>query len=289
MSKSKVTNSDAKLSFQSKEEYTCPVCETVFRREELLSGGGRLNAGALTDELHRLYTPSARFGDVYPLIYLATVCPECWFAALDKDFEALPSGNIEKVKYDKEKRVADVYTIFPKLDFHKQRNLVSGTASQYLLVRCYDFFPKEFSPTIKQGIASLRAGWLFEEMEKKDPGQHYDWLAQLFKKKAMFFYNEAIYREQSGKENLSGLKIFGPDTDKNYGYDGALYLTALLKFKYGFLDNPELRATGLDECKRTIAKIFGVGKSSKSKPGPLLEHARKLYDDLSKELNESDA
>jgi uncharacterized protein (DUF2225 family) len=289
MSKTKVTNSDAKLSFQSKEEYTCPVCETVFRREELLSGGGRLNAAALTDELHRLYTPSARFGDVYPQIYLATVCPECWFAALDKDFEALPVDNIDKVKYDREKRVADAETIFPQLDFFKQRNLVSGTASQYLLVRCYEFFPKEFSPTIKQGISSLRAGWLFEEMEKKNPGQHYDWLAQLFKKKAMFFYNEAIYREQSGKENLSGLKIFGPDTDKNYGYDGALYLTALLKYKYGFLDNPELRATVMEECKRTIAKIFGVGKTSKNKPGPLLEHARQLYDNLSKELNEADA
>jgi uncharacterized protein (DUF2225 family) len=289
MSKAKTSSAEAKLSFQSKEEYTCPVCGTVFRREELLSGGGRLNAGALTDELHRLYIPSARFGDVYPQIYLATVCPACWFAAMDKDFEALPRMNMEKVKMDRVKRVADINSIFSKVDFYKPRNLVSGTASQYLLVRCYEFFPKEFSPTSKQGIASLRAGWLFEEMDKKNPGQHYDWLAELFKKKAMFFYNEAIFREQSGKETLSGLKIFGPDTDKNYGYDGFLYLTALLRYKYGFLDNLEVRAKVLDECKRTIAKIFGVGKSSKEKPGPLLESARKLYDDLTKELNEADA
>jgi uncharacterized protein (DUF2225 family) len=126
-------------------------------------------------------------------------------------------------------------------------------------------------------------------MDKKTPGQHYDWLAILFKKKALFFYDEAIRREQKGKETLSGLKIFGPDTDKNYAYEGALYLASLLKYKYGFRDDPHLRAAALDEAKRTIARIFGIGKSSKSKPGPLLEHARDLYDRIGKELNEIDA
>ena len=287
--KPKPEEKEAKVSFLSKEDYTCPVCETVFKREELLSGGGRLIAGKLTDELHRLYEPSARYGDVYPLIYQATVCPECWFASMDKDFENLPPQARRSVSGDQKKRKADTSLIFQNLDFHEQRNLASGTASLYLVVRCYDFFPKEFSPTIKQGIASLRTGWLFDEMNKKIPEQHYDWLSDLFKKKALFFYDEAVQREQKGKENLSGLKIFGPDTDKNYAYEGALYLSALLKYKYGHLDNPELRSRALDEAKRTIAKIFGIGKSSKAKPGPLLEHARNLYDKLSKELNEADA
>jgi uncharacterized protein (DUF2225 family) len=280
---------EAKVSFLSKEEYKCPACETAFRREELLSGSGRLNAGALTDELHRLYTPSARYGDVYPLIYLATVCPKCWFAASDKDFEALPPSSCQTIRADREKRMAEVKKILPDADFYEQRNLISGAASLYLAVRCYDFFPKEFSPTIKQGLASLRAGWVFDEMDSKNPGQHYDWLAELFKKKAMYFYYEAIQREQTGKETLSALKNFGPDTDKNYSYEGALYLSVLLRYKYGFLDNPKLRAPLLDEGKRTIARIFGVGKSSKDKPGPLLENARALYDNLTKELNEADA
>ena len=48
------------------------------------------------------------------------------------------------------------------------------------------------------------------------------------------------------------------------------------------------RAEALGESKRTIAKIFGLGKSSKSKPGPLLEKARDLYDNINKELNETD-
>ena len=279
---------EIKVSFMSKEEYICPVCEAVFRREELLSGSGRLIAGILTDELHRLYEPSAKYGNVYPLIYQATVCPKCWFAAMDKDFEALPKECREKIFDDQEKRMADVSLIFSDVDFSEHRNLVSGAASLYLVVRCYDFFPKEFSPTIKQAIASLRTAWLLEEMNKKTEGQHFDWLSDLFKKKAMFFYNEAIAREGKGKENLSGITAFGPDTDKNYAYEGALYIGSLLKYKYGYRDNPELRSKSLDEAKRTIAKIFGIGKSSKNKPGPLLEHARNLYDNITKELNEAD-
>jgi uncharacterized protein (DUF2225 family) len=279
---------ETKISFQSKEEYTCPVCDAAFHREELLSGSGRLIAGILTDELHRLYEPSAKYGEVYPLAYVATVCPECWFASVDKDFTALPPDAKDRVFDDREKRIYDTGLIFPGVDFHEPRELVSGAASHYLAMRCYDFYSPEFSPTIKQGIAALRTGWLLDEMDKKEADQHYDWLAVLFKKKALYFYNEAIRREQHGDETLSGLKIFGPDTDKNYAYEGALYLSSLLKYKYGFTDNPQFRAPALDEAKRTIARIFGIGKSSKSKPGPLLEHARDLYDRISKELNESD-
>jgi uncharacterized protein (DUF2225 family) len=75
--------------------------------------------------------------------------------------------------------------------------------------------------------------------------------------------------------------------DKNYAYEGALYLSGFLQFKYGVSDSPG-RAASLGEAKRTIAKIFGLGRSSRDKPGPLLEHARNLYDAINRELNESD-
>jgi uncharacterized protein (DUF2225 family) len=281
-------SSDLKVSFQSKEEFICPVCDFGFHREELLSGSGRLIAGGLTDELHRLYEPSAKYGEIFPLVYQATVCPECWFASMDKDFLGLPKKSRERTMADRKRRVADIKLIFPSVDFHQPRGLVEGAASQYLVLRCYDFYTKEFSPTIKQGLAALRAGWLLDAMDKKFPGQHYDWLALLFKKKAQFFYTEALMREQSGKETLSGIKNFGPDTDKNYSYEGVLYLSALLKLKYGPADDPARRTESLGDAKRTIAKIFGLGRSSKSKPGPLLEHARNLYDSINKELNETD-
>jgi uncharacterized protein (DUF2225 family) len=285
----KTEEREIKISFQSKESYVCPVCNADFHREELLTGSGRLIAGTLTDELHRLYEPSIKYGDIYPLAYQATVCPECWFAAMDNDFSDLPQTNRDKVIKDQEKRMQDTLLIFPGVDFHENRGLVSGAASLYLVLRCYDFFPKDFSPTIKQGIAALRAGWLLDELAVKNPGQHYDWLATLFKKKAQFLYNDAIRREQSGIENLSSLKVFGPDTDKNYAYEGTLYLCALLKSKYGPMADAAQRAASLEDAKRTVSKIFGMGKISKSKPGSLLESAKILYDNISKELNQSDA
>ena len=280
---------EAKISFHSKEEYVCPVCATTFHREELLSGSGRLIAGALTDELHRLYEPSAKYGEVYPLLYLVTVCPECWFAEMERGFSDLPFQIRQAAIDDRKKRQEETRLVFPSANFRTQRDLVSGAASYYLVMRCCTYFTHEFSPTIKQGLASLRTGWLLDELHRKFPGDHYDWLAQLFKKKAQYLYNEAIRRETIGEENLSALKVFGPDTDKNYSYEGALYLSGLLRYKYGFLANPQTRAKLLEESKRIIAKIFGVGKSSKSKPGALLEHARTLYENISKELNENDA
>ncbi|MDR0599577.1 MAG: DUF2225 domain-containing protein [Treponema sp.] len=279
---------DLKISYQSKEEFACPLCKTVFRREELLSGSGRLIAGQITDELHRLYEPSVKYGTIYPLAYQATVCPECWFASMDKDFTVFPKDGKGKALEDQENRIKSARLIFPSADFTKPRDLVNGAASLYLVLHCYDYYPKDFSPTIKQGLASLRAGWLLDELAAKYPGHHYDWLAQLFKRKAQFLYNEAIYKEQSGTETLSAMKNFGPDTDKNYAYEGALYLAGLLQFKYGPRDDPAARADALGNAKRTIAKIFGLGKSSKSKPGPLLEHGRELYDRINQELNESD-
>jgi uncharacterized protein (DUF2225 family) len=285
----KIEERETRISFQSKDSYGCPVCGTIFRREELLTGGGRLIAGVLTDELHRLYEPSARYGEVYPLAYQATVCPECWFASMDPDFLALPGESRGRAAQDRDNRKKDTLGIFPGVDFNENRGLVSGAASLYLTLRCYDFYAQEFSPTIKQGIAALRAGWLLDEMNAKYPEQHYDWLATLFKRKAQFLYNEAIRREQAGLESLSGLKIFGPDTDKNYSYEGALYLCALLKSKYGPMSGGSQRSASLEDAKRTVAKIFGMGKFSKSKPGVLLESARALYDRLSKELAEADS
>ncbi|MDR1986524.1 MAG: DUF2225 domain-containing protein [Treponema sp.] len=279
---------EPKVSYISKDELICPVCETSFHREELLSGSGRLIAGAITDELHRLYEPSARYGNVYPLVYQATVCPECWFASMDKDFFLLPATARDAVLRNRQQRIAHTSLIFPEVNFYENRGLVSGAASLYLVILGYDYFSKEVSPTIKQGIASLRTAWLCEALHEKNPGAHYDWLALLFKKKARFFYGEALNREQNGTEALTGIKNFGPDTDKNYAYEGMLYLSALLNFKYGPREDSSRRRGYLEEAKRIIARIFGLGKSSKAKPGPLLEHARNIYNAINKELNEID-
>ncbi|MCL2265311.1 MAG: DUF2225 domain-containing protein [Treponema sp.] len=287
MTKKKVDeDKELKITFQSKKVYTCPVCDASFNKEELLSGGGRLIAGKLTEELHRLYDPSAKYGEVHPLVYIAIVCPECWFASMESDFSLLPVSNKELVRNDTDDRKKETTLVFPNINFHESRTLMEGAASQFLTLRCYDFYAKPASPTIKQGLAAIRCAWLIDELHKKFPQQHYDWLGNLFRKKANYLYNEALAREQTGKEKLSGIKAFGPDTDKNYSYEGMLYMCAYLRYKFGIANNPEERKTSLEEARRTIAKLFGMGKSSKDKPGAFLEIARKLYDTINKEITE---
>jgi uncharacterized protein (DUF2225 family) len=281
-----VDDRELKITFQSKKEFECPVCDTVFRKEELLSGGGRLIAGKLTEELHRLYEPSAKYGEVYPLVYQSVVCPECWFSSMENDFTLLPAENKGTARDDFEKRLKETSLIFQNVNFHENRTLIEGAASQYLTLRCYDYYNKPTSPTIKQAIASIRGAWLLDELNKKYPGQHYDWLGVLFRKKAQYLYNAALEREQNGKETLSGIKIFGPDTDKNYSYEGMLYMCAYLRYNFGPASNEEERKASLEDARRTIAKLFGMGKTSKDKPGAFLEHARKLYDTINKHISE---
>ena len=276
---------ELRLSFISKKENNCPACGASFHKEELLSGGGRLIAGALTEELHRLYEPSQKYGEVFPLVYQALVCPECWFASTGADFPLLPNARADDAFLDKEQRKAETLLIFPGVDFLAPRRLMEGAASYYLVLRCYDFYEKATSPTIKQDLAAIRTAWLLDELNHKYPQQHYDWLAILFRKKARYFYTEALQREQSGIETMSGIKNYGPDTDKNYAYGGMLYLCAYLQYKYGPSQTADERKTSLEEARRTIAKMFGMGKSSKDKPGPFLEMARKVYNAINEELN----
>ena len=81
------------------------------------------------------------------------------------------------------------------------------------------------------------------------------------------------------------MKWLGPDTDKNYGFEGVLYLSAILELKYGQRGDEEKRLEILGASKRTIAKMFGIGRKSKAKPGPLVDKVRDLYETLKAELH----
>jgi uncharacterized protein len=280
------SDKEKKVTFFSKDAIHCPVCDSAFHREELFSGGGRLNADVMTDELHRTYLASAKVGEVHPLIYPVTVCPSCYFAALQSDFTSANQKVTAALHDDIGKRIESVQTVFPALEFNAPRKLQEGVASYFLAMRCYDSFTKDYAPTIKQGICALRAAWLLGYLHAKLPNDNYDYLQGLFYRKALFFYKYAVEKETKGKEPLSTAKNLGPDTDKNYGYEGVLYLCGLLELKYGSDEDVEKRKQNLLYHKRTIAKMFGLGRSSKSKPGPLMEKARELYDRLKKETNE---
>lgn len=285
---SKKTDKVPTISFYAKEQTECPICGAKFKREELRSGGGRLIAGKLTDELHRLYEPSEKYGVILPLIYNLTVCPKCHYSAFTQDFTIMDKESLNNIYENMQDRYESVKRLFSKLSFTSSRGLPEGAASYYLAMLCYEKVAPKYSPTIKQGVCSLRAAWLFDELDKKYPEENYGYLVTLLYRKALFFYRRAIELESAGKEMIANMKSFGPDVDKNFGYDGVLYLSALLEVKYGSRSNSEQRKNLMQQQRRSLAKLFGLGKSSKNKPGPLLEHARALYDIIVAELNEEE-
>lgn len=276
----------SELTFFSKTPIECPICETSFYREEMRTGRGRLNAGELTSELRRTYVASQKYGEVFPLIYPVTVCPTCYYAAYQQDFMEVPEQAKEFLKGAESRRVATIRRIMDDLDFTQPRDLPEGTASYYLATVSYEHFPKEFSPTFKQGVSCLRAAWLCSDLHRKRPNDNFDYLGQVFYRKARFFYARAVELEQTGQESLSAVHHLGPDLDKNYGYDGVLYLSGLLEYEHGPTKDPTKRKQALERAKRTVAKIFGMGRASKNKPAAILDNARDVYDAITKDLGE---
>ncbi len=277
-----------KLSYWSKQKCHCPVCKNDFEREEMLSGSGRMIAGELTDELHRVFEPSAKYGQIYPLIYAVGACPKCHTALFWNDFAEISDNNsLNALLDDSKKRKKMANTLFPYYELSRERSLLDGAAMYYLALMSYEKVDLGYAPTIKRAIISLRLAWLCKDLEKVVPGHNYDYVSDVFYRKAQFFYEQTLINETQRIETIAKMSNFGPDIDKNYGYDGVIYLNSLLEYKYGQTDDMQMRYKKLDANKRSIARIFGLGKSSKSKPGPLLEKSRELYDKLTVTLNEA--
>ncbi len=273
-----------RITFFSKNPTTCPGCQAKFYREDLLSGGGRLIAGDLTDELRRGYEASRRFGDLYPLVYTVTVCPACLYAAYPQDFSSIRGEPVEGIRRDADRRREAISRIFPELDYGDYRDLEEGAASYLLATMCYDSFPPAACPTFKQGLSALRAAWLLSDLHARFPGDNYDYLSRLLYRKAAFFYRLALERAVKGSEALEGDLNFGPDLDKNYGYEGFLYIMGLLQFKYGPRKDRDRRVGMLEEARRAVSKLFGTGKASRDKPSPLLEKSKSVYEQIGQEI-----
>lgn len=281
-------NKKLSISFYSKAKVICPVCKKDFQKEEMLTGGGRMIAGTLTDELRRNFEPSVKYGKVYPMIYTIGACPHCHSAFFWQDFQTLEdSSTCRKLFSTQEERKEAVNTIFPHYSLKREKTLLDGAACYYLALLCYEKMPKNFSPTIKKAQICLRLAWLCNDLNQECPNHNFDFIAQKFYRKSLFFYQEALEFETTKVESIAGISNFGPDIDKNYGYDGVIYLCGLLEYKYGQTENYGERLKKLENYKRSIARIFGLGKSSKSKPGPLLEHSRNLYDSITKLLKDA--
>ena len=277
-----------KISYWSKNRCHCPVCQNNFEREEMLSGSGRMIAGELTDGLHRVFEPSAKYGQIYPVIYSIGACPKCHTALFWSDFEEIQDNNsLNALLADSKNRKEIVNNMFPYYELTRERNLLDGAAMYYLALLSYEKVDLSYAPTMKRAIISLRLAWICRDLQKIVPEHNYDYAAEVFYRKAQFFYEQTLINETQRIETIAKITNFGPDIDKNYGYDGVIYLNSLLEYKYGQKEDMQMRYKKLDANKRSIARIFGLGKSSKSKPGPLLEKSRDLYDKLTATLNEA--
>ena len=274
-----MSDEQPRVSFIEKNPRTCPVCSGEFYHEMLLTGGGRLIAGKLRDDLRRTYEKSKKYGTVYPLIYVVVVCPHCLYASFQEDFllidnkkkdEALATSN-QRDKYMREFFGNDI-------DFKRHRTLIEGAASYFLAIDSYHYHGKDTAPTLKKALCSLRLSWTLEDLANVYPNENYDRLIPFFQYKASELYLSAIECMQNGKENFEKIKSFGPDIDNNFGYEGMLYMGALLGMDASkFIPDPKVKAQTLVQAKRKISKIFGSGKSSKSKPSALLEKIKELH------------
>lgn len=273
-------NSPSISYFTKKKNIVCPICDSDVAREELLTGGGRLLAGDLTKELHRLYEPSAKYGKVYPLIYSFTVCPNCYFSALTADFAnvlAFPA-TIREIKNSLPTIKDTVFDLLGEMDYSSHRTLKEGIGSYLIATQVYELFPPELSPTLKMGISCLRSAWLCYHADVDYPNENYEYLSRIMYRKAGFFYRKAIEMEEEGKEFFTKTYFhYGPDQDYNFGYDGVLYLAGYLEFVYGSKLKPKVRYRTLESSKRFISKLVGIGKVSRSKTSAIIDHARDLY------------
>ncbi len=276
---------EKKISFRQKNPTKCPVCGHEFHREEMYSGGGRLIAGKITDELRREYQVSQKFGAIYPLAYLITVCPVCLYAAYPRDFDTPLPDEINSLREQSRVRKNTIAKFFDNMSFENDRDLALGAASYLLAVDCYNIRNKKVAPTFKIAVSSIRAAWLFDDLANQFPDKQYKKISLFFYKKTYDAYLRVLDLLQNGEEPADAAGNMGPDSDKNWGYEGILYMSAILTVKVGIREqDPVKRAESFEKSKRYLSRLFGAGKTSKNRPTELLDKTRLVYDKINEQL-----
>ncbi len=274
-----------KITFRQKNATVCPVCRNEFFREEMFTGGGRLIADKLTDELRMTYKENKKWGRIYPLSYLLNVCPNCLFTAYPKDFNDVTDDEVMKIQGMSSARKNAVNKFFGDIDFNQDRNLLMGGASFMLAVDCYNLRRKNVAPTFKKAVSSIRGAWLFSDLAEQYPERPYKKMSLFFYKKAYEYYFSVLELIQSGGEPADAAGNMGPDSDKNWGYEGILYLSAILTVKFGAIEkDPAKRTENFRRSKMYLSRLFGMGKSSRSTPSDLIEKTRMLYEKINQTM-----
>lgn len=279
-------NDSVKISYISSDKIVCPVCEYVLQREELHGGRGRIVVDALTEELRHTYKPSEKYGIVTPLLYTITVCPQCVYAAFKNDFTRVNKKTATDIKRTQSSRMTALSQIFPQINFNEPRSLTEGIASYYYAMLCYQYWPSESGPLIKQALSTLRIAWLCHDFHNLEPKQNWDAMARVFYRKARYFYRLAWERDQSRTETIPSDFNLGPDTDKNYGINGIRYLVGYLEYRWGSSSDRDVRKKNLQEARGLLSNIFDVKQDRKLVPAVILANARSLHTAMNEELQD---
>lgn len=194
-----------------------------------------------------------------------------------------------KIRSQFDTRRSNLEKILGPLDFYQDRNLVLGAASYLLAIECYQNRKASVAPTPKKAVCSVRGAWYFEDLNNDFPNMGFDKVRDLLYQKAAGWYTETMEIMQSGSEPVDQASyILGPDTDKNWAFDGVIYLSAYLtmKFKDELAPDPAAKLNLLVRAKRTLSRLYGSGKGSKSKPSVIIDMAKELYDEYNKLIEE---
>lgn len=287
--------SKVEISFFQKEASVCPICSAQFYIEKVFTGRGRIIAANMRNDLRRNYKYSEKYGLINLLIYNPLACRNCLYASLPQDFFGVSEKIKSNIASQKQKRIDFWEENFGEVpDFSKPRNLYSGMCAYILSNLCYALFSNEAAPTIKRAICSIRATWLCEDISQSKESTEFfagskdvDWekIAWLLRILSFQIYQKAYEKIQTTQEYVDRVKSFGPDLDTNYGYDGFVYQFCYLGFEMiDLVEGEEQRHSKLFEYRTLLAKLFGIGKVSKSKPSPLLEKSRYLHSLISVDL-----
>ena len=87
---------------------------------------------------------------------------------------------------------------------------------------------------------------------------------------------------------MESIKTYGPDVDKDYGYDGVIYLIGILMYKYGIKTETAIRKKQLEEARSYLGKPFGLGKSDFDKPKEILDKSKDFHEIISNEIKKID-
>lgn len=277
------------VSYRVKDKTTCPVCRHEFQREQLHSGGGRLIAGKLTNELRRTYEISKKFGRIYPPAYSIITCPKCLYSSFSGDFNMVAPEEVGSLQAKIMERRNLIEKILGPLDFNEDRNLVLGAASYLLAYESYQQRNAQVAPTPKKALCAIRGAWFFGDLHEEFPDKSFDKIRDFLYLKAVKNYSPTLDILSNGREPLEQFQnILGPDTDQNWGFDGVVYLNGYLTNKYleKLASDPKEQLDILEKSRRHLGKLYGMGKASKNKPTVIIDLAKELYEGVTERMEE---